>query len=329
MPISSPLTIEAFSIALNRNLTEMTRNVYERAPAEYTRLAKVESTKRWFDEFQNVQGIGRPTLNRDLEPLPQVTPQTGYRTLIRQQSYRSQLTVEETFIRVSDHKQVFDNVEDMVESVKTLKDASVASFFNSGFTDSLAQNITETDGTARAFFSTGHYYEGGGSTYSNYYNVLVPPNPETVYLICQQYLGTLKDNVGNYINWQPQFTIVTPRSRPDWGLAADEIVASQDRPDTTNRAVNVLNGGGNMNTSVSLKLNHVSLNNLSSTSKWFVIVSPNNRAYPLRLRELLPYEVTPLQAIGPANPHAFVMTNRCQFGTGFVGSYRGAVAIGT
>jgi hypothetical protein len=329
MPVTPPLTIESFSLALNRNLTDMTRSIYDRAPSEYEQLARVESTSRWFDEFQNVQGVGRPTLNRDLEPLPQVTPQTGYRTLIRQQSYRSQLTVEETFIRVSEHKQVFDNIEDMMESVKTLKDASVAGFFNNGFTNGLAQNITEADGTARAFFSTGHYYENNSGTFSNYYNVLVPPNPETIYLIAQQYLGTLKDNVGNYINWAPEFTIVTPKSRPDWTLAADEIVASQDRPDTTNRATNVLNMAGSGRTSMSLKLRSVSLNNLTSTTKWFLLVSPTNRAYPLRLRQLLPYEVTPLQAIGPANPHAYVMTNRTQFGTGFVGSYRGAVAIGT
>lgn len=327
-PISPPLTLESWAPILNRNLTDITRNVYDHAEPEADFLAKRETTNRWFDQFQNIQGIGRPTLNRDLEPLPQVVPVTGYASVIRQASYRSQLTVEETMFRVAENKQIFDNVEDMMYSVISMKDALTANFFNNGFTNGTAGNIVEFDGTARAFFSTGHYYESGNGTWSNYYNVLVPPNPETVYLVIQQYLGTLKDNVGNFINWNPEFTIITPKSRPDWGLAADEIVASNDRPDTANRAVNVLNSA-NPRASMSVKLRHRSLNNLTSTTKWFIAVSTTNRAFPLRLRELLPYEVTPLEKIGPINPHAWVMTNRTQFGLGFVNSYRGVVAIGT
>lgn len=328
MPVSPPLTIESFSVAYNRNLSDFTRNIYDHAPAEADWLAKRETTNRMFDEYQNVQGIGRPTLNRDLEPLPQVTPITGYKTIIRQLSYRSQLTVEETFIRTADWKQVFDNTEDMMYAVISMKDAQVANFFNNGFTNGTAGNITEYDGVARAFFSTGHLYEGGSGTYSNYYNVLVPPNPETVYLIIQQYLGTLKDNAGNFINWPMDFTIITPKSRPDWGLAADEIVASNDRPDTANRAVNVLNTM-NPSTAMSCKLQHRALNNLTSTTKWYICASPSSRAYPLRLKELEPYSVTPLERLGPQNPHAYVTTNRTQFGIGFMYSYRGCVAIGT
>lgn len=329
MPVTPPLTLEAFAFALNRNLTNVSRNLYDFAPAESDWLAKRESTDRWFEQIQNLQGVGRPVQNRDLEPLPQVTPVTGYQTVIKQTSWRSQLTVEETLTRVSPWAdRIMDNMQDMMAAVVSLKDSQVSAFFNNGFTNGTAGNIVEADGVARAFFSTGHVYESGNGTWSNYYNVLVPPNPETVYLICQQYLGTLKDNIGNYIMWQPNFTILTPKSRPDWGLAADEIVASQDRPDTANRATNVLTTT-NPNMSTSFRLRHRSLNYLTSTTKWYIVVEIGNRTFPLRLKELLPYEITPLQNAAPINPHAWMTTCRSQFGIGFQDSYRGAVAIGT
>jgi hypothetical protein len=330
MPTSPPLTLEAFAFALNRNLKDVTRNLYMAAPAEADYFAKRESTDRWVEEIQNLQGIGRPIQNRDLEPLPQVTPITGYKTVVRQTTWRSQLTVEETLTRVSPWAQrIMDNYQDMMLAVMSLKDSQVSNFFNAGFTNGSAGNIVEFDGVARAFFSTGHLYESGAGTWSNYYNVLVPPNPETVYLIIQQYLGTLKDNTGsNYIMWEPTFTILTPRSRPDWGMAADEIVASQDRPDTANRAINVLNTTS-PNMSTSFRLQHRSLNYLTSTTKWFITVSPSNRVFPLRLKELEPYSVTPLANAAPINPHAWMSTCRTQFGIGFQDSYRGVVAIGT
>ena len=261
-----------------------------------------------------------PKLNRDLEAPPQVSPVKGYKTAIRQSSYRSQIIVEETLIRTADHAQVYDNFDDMVESVKTLKDATAVNFFNNGFTDALSTNITESDGTARAFFSTGHFYEDGRGTWSNYNNVLVPPNPETVYQMINNYLRRLQDNIGNFIQWPKEFWIVTPTATPSWGLAAQEIVSSMDRPDTTNRATNVLKD---------VKLSVMELNNLTSTTKWFLCVPNSHKAYPLIMRELLSIETTPLEKLGPVNPHAYVSTARTQFGLGFRNSYRGCTAVGT
>lgn len=315
------MTVEGFALGYNRNLTEVVRNVYMGGPREFEWLAKVENTSRMFDEYQSIQGLPRPSLNRDLQPLPQIAPVTGPKTTIRQSSFRAQLTVEETLIRTADHRQIFDNAQDMVESVLTLKNAFMVNFFNNGFTGGLATNIIEQDGTARAPFSTGHYYEDGRGTWSNYYNVLVPPNPETVFTIIEQYLKRLQDYSGNFISWDNTFTIWTPTLVPSWGLAAEEIVQSMDRPDTTNRATNVV--------AKNFKLNHMSVNNLTSTTKWFITVSSSHRAYPLVMRQLLDLEITPLEKIGPANPHVLVQTERTQFGGGWRGSYRGITAIGT
>jgi len=326
--IGPPLTIEQYAPGYNYNIANWTRDVYDRAPAEYMDFAKVETTDRWIDQFQNVQGVPRPSLNRDLEMPPQIAPQLGYPTTIRQSSYRAQLQIEDSFFRTAAHKEIFDNATDMIESVKSMKDILGGNFFNNGFTNGLSQNIVEADGTARAFFSTGHFYESGNGTWSNYYNVLVPPNPETVYLIIKQYLMTLKDNVGNFIRFNGTFTIMTPNTRPDWGLAADEIARSATRPDTANRADNILTQG-NMDTSISVKIRSKSFNNLTSTTKWYIVVDAAGRTFPLRLRELIPFEITPLERLGPGNPHVWVQTERTQFAFGFVGSYRGAVAIGT
>src|SRR5688572_26731462 len=104
-----PLTLETLADSINRNLTTIDRNVWERAEAEYTEIAKVEPTTRWVDEFAIVQGIPKPRANRDLEPPPQVAPVRGNKTVIRQTSYRSQLTVEETGLHVAEKMTVIEN----------------------------------------------------------------------------------------------------------------------------------------------------------------------------------------------------------------------------
>lgn len=327
---SPPLTLESFSFYLNKNITDVTSDLLAKAPAEADFIARRQGTSEWFQILQNFGGIGRPTLNRDLEKPPQVIPIAGYQSAITMKSYRAQLTVEETMTRVSKWAdKVTMGMRRMAQSVSSMKDAITFNFINNGFTNGTAGNIVESDGTARALFSTGHVYESGSGSWSNYYNVGVPPNPETVFLLIQQYLGTLKDETGaNFIGFDGEFTIITPKSRPDWGLAADELVASLDRPDTTNRSTNVLNSA-NPRTSVSFTLRHRSANNLTSNTKWFIVASPMNSFYPLLLLELIPYELTPLEKIGPANPHCWVQTVRTQFSPGFNTGYRGMVAAGT
>jgi hypothetical protein len=319
-PISAPQNIESLVDSINRNLTSIDRNVWEKAQPEYPDLCKVESGSRWVDEFLAVQGLSKPVANRDLEAPPQVAPVKGNKTVIRQTSYRSQLTVEETAARVADHKEVYDNLEDLVESFKTLKDQVVGDIFNNGTTGSQTYGIVEYDNTNRALFSTGHYYENGSGTFSNYVNVGVPPNIDTIYQVINQYLRRLYDHNGNFISWPNEFTILTPSLNPAFGVAAEEVVKSQDRPDSANRATNILR---------SVTLKHRVINNFTSSTKWYLAVPTSHRAYPLVMRQLIDREITPLEKVGPVNPHAFVMTGRTQFGVGFKYSYRGIVAIGT
>ncbi len=316
----TPMVLEAFAESLNANLPDIERNVFDRAMLEYDQIAKVDTATKWVDERLAIQGLSKPVLNRDLQTVPQVSPVKGYKTVIRQQSYRSGLTVEETAIRMAEHKSVFDNVEDMIESIKTLKDQVVIDIINTGTSGSLPASITEADGTARALFSTTHYYEDNSGTWSNYYNVGVPPTPEVVYLIINNYLRRLKDFSGNFISLPRDFTLVTPTANTAFGLAADEIVQSTDRPDTANRATNVLK---------SVNLKHVALNNLTSSTKWYIRIPTTHRAYPILMLQAIAQEISPLAAIGAANPHAYAMTGRTQFGVGFNKSYRGIVAIGT
>lgn len=321
MPVTtSPLVLEQFAEGINRNLDTIDRYLFDFSMPEYPVISAETPFKHWVQEFQMIQGLSRPQVNRDLQPPPQVSPVKGPKTVIRQTSYRSQLIVEETAVRVSDHQSIYDNVEDLITSIKTLKDVNGVNFFNNGFTDGLATNITEVDGTARAPFSTGHFYENGASTWSNYVNVAVPPSVDIVYQVIFQYLKRLKDFNDNFITWDMNFTIVTPTANPAYGVAAEEIIRSDTRPDTANRATNILRG---------INLNHVSLNQLTSTTKWFIVVSTSNRVYPLRLIQAIDREITPLEKNLSGNPHAMSMTSRTQFAFGWRHSYRGIVAIGT
>lgn len=321
MPVTtSPIVLEQFAEGINRNLDTIDRYLFDFTQPEYPVISAETPYKHWVQEFQMIQGLSRPQVNRDLQAPPQVSPVKGPKTVIRQTSYRSQLIIEETAVRVSDHQSIYDNVEDLITSIKTLKDVNGVNFFNNGFTNGLATNITEVDGTARAPFSTGHFYENGASTWSNYVNLAVPPSVDIVYQVIFQYLKRLQDFNGNFITWDMNFTIVTPTANPAYGVAAEEIIRSDTRPDTANRATNILRG---------INLSHVSLNQLTSTTKWFIIVSTSNRVYPLRLIQAIDREITPLEKNLSGNPHAMSMTSRTQFAFGWKHSYRGIVAIGT
>lgn len=312
------------SIIYNGNLTEVVRAIYDRGEREYDVVAKVRpkaNNTGMVDEFQSIQGISKPEENYDLQPLPQRSPVQGYKTVIRQKSYRGQLTVEETAFRTGKHEEAFDNLEDLIDSIKALKDLTMVNFINNGTTAGLSTNITENDGTARALFATDHKYEDGSGDFSNYLNTLLPPTPDVVYRVANEYLGRLKDNVGAFINLGKEFVIWTPSATPAYGLAADEVVMSLDRPDTSNRATNVVRQ--------SMRLTHRKLNYLTSTTKWYFGIPTSHRAFPLLMVTLLDQEITPLEKLGAQNPHAWVQTARTQFGGGFRGSYRGLTAIGT
>jgi hypothetical protein len=318
---TSPQVVENYTLAFNRNLLPMERYIFNESAREYDQVALVESTDRITNEMQIAQGLGRPKQARDLEPVPQTVPVIGYKSVIRILNYKVGMTVEETLMRTAVFKQPLDNARDMMRSTVSLKDVTTVDFFNNGFTDGLQQNITEYDNTLRAFFSTAHLYENGSGPWSNYYNVGVPPNPDTVYLVINQYLKRLSDYTGaNFVDYGPTFVIVTPTLNPAYGMAADEIIQSMDRPDTANRATNVLK---------SINLKHVALNRLTSSTKWFIMVLPGSTpSFPLKMLEMIPYQVSPLAAVGPINPDAYVCRARTQFGVGYSISYRGVVAVG-
>jgi len=317
---TSPTVAEQFTEVFNRNIEKIERNVYDKSPAEYDKILKVEKTTRLTDEFLGFQGIGRPVRNRDLEPLPQVSPNKTYKSVIRQVPYRSQLTIEESLMRYSESPEIFNNMEDMVESEKSLKDAVASDLFNNGFS-AQATDFTEADNTQRALFSTGHVTEDNNTIYSNYYNVAVPPNTDTLYLIIGQYLSRLKDGGGNFLGMDGEFTIITPTLNSEFMKAADQIVMSMDNPETANRAANTVNRR--------FKLKHLPLNNLTSSTKWYVTVGTDRRYYPLVMRVGIDREITPLEKLGPQNPHAYVSTLRTHFGVGLRYSARGVVAVGS
>lgn len=317
---TSPLTAEGYSAAFNRNLLPMSRNIFNDTDAEHRLIARVDTTNRQTNEMQTIQGLNMPTRARDNEPIPQVAPVTGYKSVINIIGYRSQVTVEKSMIETEVYDAPIDNARDMMLATVALKDLSTANLYNQGFTDSLPQNIVEADGTARAFFSTAHDYEDNSGTFSNYYNVGVPPTPEVVYLVINQYLKRLKDYANTrFVSYGKRFIIVTPTLNPAYGMAADEIVQSVERPDTANRATNVLK---------SVQLSHVSLNWLTSSSKWFIIVPTDTLSFPVKLLNQVDYEVDPLGPMGKLNPRAYVTSCTTRFGTGFDKSYRGCVAIG-
>lgn len=318
---TSSLVLEQYVDVLNRNIPDIDRNVYETQPPEYQYFCNVTSTTRQVDQFLQIQGLARPTRNRDEEPLPQVAPTKGYASTIRQTPYRSAIVIGKSTMQYADHDVLLNNMQDMIEAEKSLRDAVAADMLNNGTSAQAATDFTEADGTQRALFSTTHYYEDNSATFSNYYNVGVPPNTDTLYLVLAQYLGRLKDFAGNYIGIARKFTILTPTLNPDFVKAADNIIMSNDNPETANRAVNTVTRR--------FQLSHQPVNNLTSSTAWYVSIGADSKGYPIQMRVGSDREISPLSPYGAANPDLYISRLRSHFGVGLRYSARGIVRIGT
>lgn len=309
---------EQFAETFNANITAWNDDwVY--APSEYDSMLRVEDTTQWFEQSFGISGVPRPTIRRDQQPFTQVSPVKGYGNVIRLLQYGSQLTIEESAIRYSKHKEAFSQAVSMLESAKTVMNVVGINLYNNGFT-AQPDDFIEADGTQRAFFSTAHRLEDNSGSYSNYFNVIVPPNSDTLYSVLSVYLGLLKGNAGDYIDVGNDFTIETPMNSPEYRKAADQLVMSPDNPETTNRAVNTVRK--------SFQLSHSPSRYLTSSTKWFVRVPTSWRQFPLVMKIGKRPMLEPLAPVGPINPTAMVTSLMLDFGVGKRYSPRGVVAIG-
>lgn len=318
MPTSPPL-LEQYTEVINRNIEKIDRNIYETQPPEYMYFCKVTPTSRQVEEFQSIQGLARPIRNRDEEPLPQVAPEKGYKSVIRQVPYRSAIMLGKSTMQYADHDALLDNMQDMVEAEKSLRDAVAADMLNNGTSVQTATDFTEADSTQRALFSTGHVYENNGGTFTNYTNVGVAPNSDTLYVVLTT-LGRLKDFAGNFIGIGREFTLLTPTLNSDFMKAADRLTMSMDDPETANRSANTVNRR--------FKIKHVPVNNLTSTTAWYITIGPESRGYPIQMRVGAEREISPLKFLD-ANPDVAMSRLRSHFGVGLRYSARGVHRIGT
>jgi len=316
---TSPMTLEQWADTLNRNISDYFRYIYDKAPEEYSRLLKVEPTSRWFDQYAGAQGIAKPVANRDLEPIPQRSPVKSNTSKIIQTSYRSGMTIERLMIEAPDANNTapLDNMQDFIESEKTLRNQVAADVYNNGFSVQ-PYDLTEADGTQRALFSTTHKREDNGATFSNFLNVALPPNLATMYEIIATF-KRYQDNVGNFIGMDTAFTMLIPTLKPDWMKAADQICMSPDNPETADRAVNTLRS--------KFPISCEPINNFTSSTKWFVRADISKRYFPIRMKVFSEPQLSPLKESGN-NPDAYFTRMRSILGVGVFGSARGVFGVG-
>lgn len=320
MPTSSQV-IEEYVDILNANIPNIDRNVYETKPPEYQDFCNVSSTAKQVDQFLQIQGLAKPVRNRDEEALPQVAPYKGYASKILQVPYRSAVVIGRSTMEYAEHDVLMQYMQDMMEAEKTLRDLVAANLLNNGTSVDALTDFTEFDATQRAFFSTGHYYEDGSATYSNFYNVGVPPNLDTLYLVLAQYLGRLKDFSGNFIGIARKFTLLTPTLNTDFVKAADQICWSMENPETANRAMNTVIRR--------FQVDHKPVNNLTSSTKWYASIGTDAMGYPLQMRVGSDRNISPLSKNDAVNPDLYMSRLRSHFGVGKRYSPRGLVCVGT
>lgn len=314
-----PLTLEQFKEELDANFTEYTRTMYDQAPAEYPDIVRTKDTKRFFEKLGGVQGIHGPIENRDLEAIPFFIPVKSYTTIITQKFYRAGWVVERALVEMGQHGTAIDNLEDMTRSEKTLRDKTAVDLLNNG-TAVQGYEPVEADGTRRSLFSTTHRREDNGAAISNYYQVAVPPNLDTIYEVGMNYLHRLTDGVGNFVGGYGVLTLIVPSNNPGFVKAADVIAASMEDPFTTNRSVNTAK------TRFRIAQPVVS-NQLTNSNYWYVRVDVNIRSYPLRMLNFQAPNFSALQMMAN-NPDAMYSRIRSVFGVGLGSTFRGIVVVG-
>lgn len=315
------MSLEQYAEVIDRNFSDYTRGAWESTPAEYPDFVKEKQVPgRWITKMGGVQGIQGPIENRDVENLPFFNPVKSYTTAISPKFFRAAWAIERALIEFSEDRDApLDNLTDIMTAEKTMRDRRASNLLNNG-TSAQGYEPVEADGTRRALFSTAHVREDGGATISNYYNVGVPPNLDTIYEVGMNYLYNLRDSVGNPIGGFTELTIITPVANPAFVKAADVIVASMDDPSTANRAVNTAR--------TRFRLKHVALRHLTSTTAWYLSISTSANRYPLMLLNYSSPQTTPLEKMAN-NPDVMYSRIRSVFNVGLGPTFRGIVRIGT
>jgi hypothetical protein len=310
------VVMEAFVEHFDRNFNMIRDEMYSQFPREFDKFMRIEHTDKAFVKRSYMGGLGMPRQNRDMEPIPFVTPPKGPISLFTPTNYRLGYQIEKQTIEQEEWGLLANRPRSMLYGASVLMDIAAANILNNGFT---TQSYDfDPSGTAKPLFASNHTREDGLSTWGNLLGQNLPITVETVFQAIASLLYQMEDSVGLPIAYGGGFNIFVPSNNPTLWQQAVEVVNSTMNPGTTDNKINAVTR--------TFKLQAIPLRFATNPDHWFVTWSTDAPGYGLVMFINIDPEISPLEKFGN-NPDCWYSRLRTRFVAGYENK-RGVGGVG-
>lgn len=221
-----------------RGLSEVFSTSYDEAPSKYAQLYHVIASSQDFEEFLQTVGFGYPVQEGEMEIVTLQDPKLGFRTKITPVRWGLGFEVSRDLVEDEKYGWIASLSSELARSLRAGREKVAADLLNNGFA---AGAFALADG--KALFATDHPLSRGG-TGSN----RLATDSDLNYSALQSLvllLSKITNDASMPIPIEGTINLVIPR---DYEFTAAEILKSVGRPDTMNRADNVLTKQRSWNT---------------------------------------------------------------------------------
>lgn len=213
-----------------RGLYEVFSTSYDEVPSKFTQLYHVIASQQDYEEFLQTAGFGYAVQEGELEIVSLQDPKLGYRTKITPVRFGLGFEVSRDLVEDEKYGWIASLTAELARSLRATREKHAADLINNGFT---AGAYALADG--KALFATDHPLVRGG-TGSN----RLAADSDLTYSSLQSMVALLSkvtNDASIPIPVEGTMTLLIPR---DYEFTAAELLKSVGRPDTANRADNVL-----------------------------------------------------------------------------------------
>ncbi len=197
---------------------------YEMSPDLIQALYNVYGSDKWGEQTSSMAGLGAAPEKDEGDSVAFDDPIQGYDKTYQHSTYAIAVSFSEEIVEDDKMDLIGKTYKSLGESMHQTRQIQAASVFNNGFAD------VGPDGLS--LFHATHALIGGG-TYGN--------RPATDIALSVAGLREMEVDMLNQVNHRNiniNLSVETLLASPDRKHVAKELLRSQDRPDTANRAIN-------------------------------------------------------------------------------------------
>jgi hypothetical protein len=222
---------------------------------EYTKLFHDKTSDKAFEEFFTMAGSGLFSVVKEGQPVPRDQFYPGFRARVDHVEYGNSIGYSHKVIQDARVPYYNDRARDLGFSARQTKEVEISGFIDLGFPGG---SVLTPDGLT--LFNSAHLNERpGGATQSNLLATPGRPSVTTIRAVLIMFRRFFDNTGKRRIVLNPMDLVCPPENEFD----ALEALKSTDRPDTANRATNV----------VANKLNVVCYRYLVNQFRWAVLTN--------------------------------------------------------